>query len=174
MKSIIAIFLLTSLFFGQTPAKKEQEQPRSKTSPRLAFVDTTDTPGLVDTDQFDAQKYMEGVGSDSSSVKATRAAHETELTREFVDGFNSAKECDHIVFMGAGDNKPDFALQIMVDSHDTPKQKPVWNWVMRDIHTGKLMPVGIDENGKTAAADVCRAVWNATDPDHFKKAVATR
>lgn len=168
MKSIIAIFLLASLFFGQTPAKKEQ--PRSKTSPRLAFVETKDIPGLVDTDQFDAEKYVEEADSDSSSIKVTRAAHEAALTREFMEGFNSAQECDHIVFMGAGDNKPDFALQIMVDSHDTPKQKPVWNWVMRDIRTGKLMPVGIDDNGKQAATDVCRAVWNATDPDHFKKA----
>lgn len=167
MKSIIAVFLLATLLFGQAPAKK---QPVSNRAPRLGFVETKDAPGLVDTDQFDMQKYVEEGGSDSSTVKATRAAHESALTREFMDGFQNAKECDGIVLMGAGDNKPDFALQIMVDSHDTPNQKPVWNWVMRDVHTGKLMPVGIDDTGKQAAADVCRAVWNATDPDRLKKA----
>jgi hypothetical protein len=115
----------------------------------------------MDTDVFDEAKYLEEAGSDSSAAKAKRAEHEAALTREFMDGFNQTKECDGIVLQGKGDNKPDFALQIIVDSHDTRGQKPVWNWILRDVHRDKLLPVGSEDTGKQAAKGICLAVLKA-------------
>ncbi len=160
MKTAIAILLLASLVFGQLPAKPKST---AKTAPRLGFAKARDANGLIDTDVLDEQKYIEGAGADSSAVQAKRATHETLLMREFMAGFNEAKECDKVVLLGDGDNQPDFALHIMVDSHDTPGQKPVWAWVVRNIHTDKLMPVGNDDSAKLAASHICMAVANATN-----------
>ena len=160
MKHILAILFLATLAPGQAPAKP---QPATQDAPRLGFAKTKDSTPIVDTDVFDEQKYVEGVGANSSAVKAKRAAHEAALTRDFKDGFHDAKECDRIVLLGHGDNKPDFILQIMVDSHDTPGQKPVWTWVLREVRTNKLMPVGNDDSGKQAASHICQAVWNAAN-----------
>ena len=157
MKPLIAIFVLAALACCQSPARPE---PAPNRAPRLGFAETKDASPIVDTDLFDEQKYVEGAGADSSAVKAKRAAHEAALMREFMDGFNQAKECDGIVMMGTGDQKPDFSLQIMVDSHDLHGQKPVWVWVLRQIRSDKVPPVGNDDSGKQAAAGVCRAVWS--------------
>ena len=159
VKSIPAIFFLACLAVGQLPAKPQTATQRA---PRLGFAAKEDSTPIMDTDMFDEQKYIEEAGSDSSAVKAKRAAHEAALTREFMNGFRDAKECGRIVFLGHGDNKPDFALQIMVDSHDTPGQKPVWTWVLRDVQRDKLMPVGNDDSGTQAAIHICIAMSNAT------------
>jgi hypothetical protein len=166
MKSTIPIFLLAILALAQAPAKPKP----AKAVPRLAFLQTKDNPPLVDTDLYDEQKYIETVGSDASSVKSKRAEHETALMREFINGFNQAKECDGIIMMSPGDQKPDFGLNIMVDSHDLHGQKPVWVWVLHDTHADKILSDSSNEkSGKDAAANVCRAVWNIVDPDHLKK-----
>ena len=129
--------------------------------------------GFVDTDVFDEQKYLEGTGSDTTAVKAKRVAHEDALMREFMDGFNQSKECDGVILLGNGDNKPDFELQIIIDSHDTPGQKTVWNWVMRDMASNKILPLGFNiPSGKDAAKGICQAVWENADPGHFKKIIS--
>jgi hypothetical protein len=166
MKLLLGILFLAVLAFGQTPGKPQQQA--KKGAPRLAFLQTKDNPPLVDTDLYDEQKYIETVGTDASSVKSKRAAHESALMHEFMEGFNQSKDCDGIVMMGQGDQKPDFGLQIMVDSHDLQGQKPVWVWVLREVREDKIMPVGNDDSGKQAASDVCRAVWNVVDPEHLK------
>lgn len=163
MKPSIAIFFLVTLVLGHAPAGP---QPATKRAPRLAFAKTKDATPIMDTDLFDEQKYIEEGGSDSSAVKGKRATHEAALTREFMDGFKEAKECNGIVLLGHGDNKPDFVLQIMVDSHDTPGQKPVWVSVLREVRTDKLISEGNDDSGKQAASHICQAVWNATQ--HLK------
>lgn len=160
MKTVITILLLASLAFGQLPSKPKFA---AKNGPRLGFVKSKDAIGLTDTDRFDEQKYIEEAGGDSSAARAKRAAHESVLMREFMEGFNEAKECDGIVLLGDGDNQPNFALQIIVDSHDTPGQTPVWAWVLRNVHTDKLMPVGNDDSAKVAARHICTAVLNATN-----------
>ncbi len=160
MKTAIAILLLASLAFGQLPAKP---QSATKSALRLGFAKSKDATGLIDTDVLDEQKYIEEAGGDGSAVRARRAAHEALLMREFMAGFNEAKECDKVVLLGDGDNQPDFALNIMVDSHDTPGQKPVWAWVLRNVHTDKLMPVGNDDSAKLAAKHICTAVANAAN-----------
>ena len=129
MKSIIAILFFVALGLVQLSGKSQPQKGHL----RLAFEEAKGTPPIVDTDLFDEQKYIEESGSDSSATKAKRIAHEAELTREFMDGFNAAPECDGVVFLGDGDNKPDFGLRIIVDSHDTPGQKPIWNWILRDV-----------------------------------------
>lgn len=140
--------------------------------PRLAFVNTQTALAFVDTDMFDQQKYVEEVGGDSESIRTKRASHEAELMKEFMDGFNQSKECDGIILMGEGDQKPDFALQIIIDSHDTPKQKTVWNWVVRDMANDRVLPVGFNiASGKDAAIGICQAVWKEADPQRFKKVI---
>lgn len=165
MKLIYPVLLLAPFVLAQAPVKPKPAQA----APRLAFVQTKGTPALVDTDLYDEQQYVEQTGADSASIKSKRAEHETALMREFMDGFNQAKECDGIVMMGAGDQKPGFELHIMVDSHDLHDQKPVWVSVLRESRTGKLLPIGNDESGKQAAAGICRSVWNVVDPDRVKK-----
>lgn len=168
MKCSFAILFVAALTLAQAP---KSQVPAIK-HPRLAFV-PTDGAAIVDTDMFDAQKYIEESGSDSTSAKAQRTAHETALMREFMDGFNQARECDGIVLMGAGDQKPDFSVQVMVDSHDTPKQKPVWVYVLRNMGTNKLAPVGSVDSGKEAAAGICRTVWTMADEDSKKVSQAS-
>ena len=93
-----------------------------------------------------------------------------ERDLEFMDGFNQEKECDGIILMGKGDNEPDFDLQVMIDSHDTPGQKTVWNWVLKDVHKNRVLPVGFNvDSGKNAAKGICQAVWANTDPGRVKK-----
>jgi hypothetical protein len=141
----------------QLPGKPQAREVRA---PRLGFIRTPGVTPIIDTDVFDEQKYVEESGSDSSGVKSKRAAHEAALTRELMDGFNQARECDGVVLLGNGDQEPDFVLQVMVDSHDTPKQKPVWVWVLRDIGKNRLMPAKDEDSGLQAARSICMAVRN--------------
>ena len=165
MKPTIIVFIFVALAMAQGPGKA----PAKPGHPIVGFAQTKDATPIVDTDVFDEAKYLEQVGSDTSTVNAKRAAHEAALTREFMDGFNGTKECDDVILSGKGENKPDFSLQIIVDSHDTPGQKPVWHYILRDLHSDALLPVGNDDTGKQAAQGVCVAVWKNTDPGHFKK-----
>jgi hypothetical protein len=143
-----------------TPQSLSNSRPL-KHAPILGFAQTSDAPPILDTDLLAEQKYIEEAGADPSRVKAKRAAHEALLTREFMEGFNDARECDDVILSGKGDNKPDFALQIRVDSHDTLEQKPIWAWVLRDLHSNKLLPLGEEESGKQAAKGICLAVLKA-------------
>jgi hypothetical protein len=167
MKLTISVLLLAALAAAQLTGKP---QSPGKRAPRLGFVQTEDAVPITDTDMFDQQKYVEASQSDRATVeaKARRASHEAALTREFMGAFNQAKECDGIIFLENGDKKSDFALQIMVDSHDTPGQQPEWVWVLRDVGKNKLMPVGNEDSGAQAARSLCLAVWKAADPDHLK------
>ncbi|HEY6249947.1 MAG TPA: hypothetical protein VI685_08295 [Candidatus Angelobacter sp.] len=164
MKTSLAILFLTLLSLAQAPDAQKGKHPR------LGFRQSKGATEFVDTDVFDEQKYVEETGADSTSIKAKRAAHEAILMREFMDGFNQAKECDGIVMLGAGDNKPDFELQVIIDSHDTPGQKTVWNWVLRDMSRNQILPVGNVDSGKEAAKGICTAVWKNTEADRKKPA----
>lgn len=154
MKPTIIAFIFVALAMAQGPGKPQAEPAH----PIVGFAQSKDATPIMDTDVFDEAKYVEQVGADTTSVNAKRAAHEATLTREFMDGFNDSKECDNVILNGKGDNKPDFALQIIVDSHDTPNQKPVWHYILRDLHSNKLLPVGNDDTGKQAARSICTAV----------------
>ena len=167
MRFTLAILLIAVLAPAQAPVKS---QAQTRRSPILGFVQAKDVTPIVDTDVYDEQKYVEEVGSDSSTQKAKRAAHEAALTKEFMAGFNQVRECDRVVFQGSGDVKPDFALQIMVDSHDTPGQKPVWNWVLRDVHADKLLPVGSNDSGKDAAMNICLTVQKVANRNGYTSA----
>ena len=158
MRYILLILFFAALLIPQFP-DKPQASPKPKRSPILGFENNKNTTPIMDTDVFDEAKYIEQTGSDSSAANAKRKEHEAALTREFMDGFNHEKECDGIVLQSEGDNKPDYALQIIVDSHDTPGQKPVWNWILRDVRTNKLLPVGFTDTGKQAAQGICSEVW---------------
>jgi hypothetical protein len=155
MRSILLILLLAVLSVTQLPGKP---QPRAKRAPILAFAKDASATPIMDTDVFDEAKYLEESGADSATAKAKRAKHEAVLTREFMNAFNQDKGCDRIVLQAEGENKPDFALQIMVDSHDTPGQKPVWMWVLRDVGKDKLLPTGSDDTSRQAVHDICRTV----------------
>lgn len=170
MKTLLAFVFLAMLALAQAPRGADQKE---KKSPRVGFSEANGALGFVDTDIFDEQKYIEAVGADTAQVKAKRAAHEEALMREFMDGFNHEKECDGIILMGKGDNEPDFGLQIIIDSHDTPNQKTVWNWVLKDISKDRVLPVGFNvDSGKEAARGICHAVWANTDPARFKKPIS--
>ncbi len=160
MKLTISVLFLAALAAAQLTGKP---QSPGKRAPRLSFVESKDAAGITDTDMFDWQKYVEAGQSDRATAQARRALHEAALTREFMDGFSQTKECDGIVFMGKGDQKPDFTLQIIVDSHDTPGQRPVWVPVLRDLRQDKLNSLGDEDSAKQAARSICLAIWKVED-----------
>src|SRR5579864_1942435 len=106
MKYVLAVVFIATLVVAQISKNPETGIKH----PRLGFTQTQEG-ALVDTDLFDEQKYIEESGSDSSGVKTKRSAHEIALTREFMDGFNQAKECDGIVLLGAGTQPSDFTVK---------------------------------------------------------------
>jgi hypothetical protein len=164
------VFITTLFFVVVALAQKPNATPqKQKGAPRLAFVETANAAEVIDTDLFDAQKYVEESGSDSSAAKAKRAAHEADLTRDFMNSFNQTKECDGIVLMGKGDNKPDYSLQVIVDSHDTPGQKPVWIWILGEGAKNKFIAKGDEDTSALAAKGLCLAVWKAADADRAPK-----
>jgi len=170
MKTLLVFLFLAVLALAQAPRGADQKE---KKNPRLGFSEANGAVAFVDTDIFDEQKYIETIGADTAAVKAKRAAHEDALMREFMDGFNQEKECDGIILLGKGDNKPDFGLQIVIDSHDTPGQKTVWNWVLKDMSKDRILPPGLYiDSGKDAARGICHAVWANTDPARFKKPIS--
>ena len=159
MRYILLILFFAALLIPQFPDNPQAASSKPKRSPIVGFEANKNTTPIMDTDVFDEAKYIEQTGSDSTAANAKRKEHEAVLTREFMEGFNHEKECDGIVLQSEGDNKPDYALQIIVDSHDTPGQKPVWNWILRDVRTNKLLPVGFNDTGKQAAQGICSEVW---------------
>jgi len=165
MKFILLALFVAAIVLVQAPNQPQQKQAQR---PTIGFAETTDGSAITDTDVFDEQKYVEEGGGDSANVKTKRAAHETTLMREFMAGFNDTKECDGVVLIGKGDHKPGFSMQVFVDSHDTPGQKPVWNWVLRDLSKNKLMAHGQEDSGKVAARDICLAVLKDANPNRIK------
>lgn len=165
MKALLTTFLVSTLALSQAHQHPGQP-PASKTAPRLGFVQTRESSGVVDGDLLNAQK---GMGDSGAAMHSMRDMHQADLTREFIQDFNDTKECDRIVLLGRGDNKPDFAMQVEVTSHDTQGQKPVWHWRLRDTRTKKPIPEGQDDSSKQTARDICAAVWKRVDPSRLRQ-----
>lgn len=165
MKALLTTILVSTLAMGQAHQHPGQP-PTSKTAPRLGFVQTKDSSGVVDVDLLNAQR---GMGDSGAAMHSMRDMHQADLTREFIQDFNDTTECDRIVLLGHGDNKPDFAMQVEVTSHDTQGQKPVWHWSVRDMHTKKPIPEGQDDSSQQTARDICAAVWKRVDPSRLKQ-----
>jgi hypothetical protein len=174
MRLLIALTLLTVVSCAQKPSPTPTPQPAARQklgpAPSIGFSQTSNASGLVDTDLFDHQKYVEQTGGDSSAVKKDREAHETALRAQFFDAFNHEEACDGIIFKGAGDQKPQFTLQIMVDTHDTPGQKPAWVWVLNTTATNAYLAEAEEDTSATAAKDICLAVVKAAGPAEAKTA----
>lgn len=168
MRILIALALLAVISCAQKPAQTPQTPQKAARqklgpAPSVGFSEVSNASGLVDTDLFDEQKYLEQAGGDSSTVKGKRENHEKALTREFFQAFNQEKECDGIVFFGKGDQKPQFTLQIMVDTHDTPGVKTEWVWVLSTTATNKYIGKAEEDTGAQAAKNICLAVSKAAD-----------
>jgi len=165
MRLLIAFALLTLATCAQNPAEAPQKLVRQKLerTPSLQLVKTADSTAIIDTDMFDAEKYVEQTGGDSSNEKTKRSSHEVALTKDFLAGFNATKDCDGIVLVSKnGDEKPQFKLQVMVDSHDTPAQKPVWIWILNDAQS-KFITKGEEDSSALTAKNICLAVWKAAE-----------
>lgn len=163
MKRPLVIICLSTLALAQVHqhAKPPAQPPASKTAPRLGFVKTKDSSGIVDSDLLKQQKQLQDAGA---AIHSMRDAHQAELMNDFVQSFNDTRECDRIVLVGSGDNKPDFALQVNVDSHDTSGLKPVWRWDLHDLRRNKPIPEGHDDSAQQTAKAVCTAIWNRVGP----------
>lgn len=172
MRILLVLALLSVVSCAQKPAQTPQKAARQKLgpAPSVGFSQTSNASGLVDTDLFDHQKYIEQTGGDSSAIRADRASHETALSSQFFDAFNHDEACDGIVFMGPGDQKPQFTLQIMVDTHDTPGQKPAWVWVLTTTATNAYIAEAEEDTGATAAKSICLAVVKAAGGAEAKTA----
>jgi hypothetical protein len=170
----MAITLLTIVSCAQkpspTPPTPQKARAKLGPAPTVGFSQTSNASGLVDTDLFDHQKYIEQTGGDSSAVKKDRESHETALRAQFFDAFNRDEACDGIVFMGPGDQKPDFTLQIMVDTHDTPGQKPAWVWVLNKTATNAYLAESEEDTSAQAAKKICLAVAKAAGGAEAKAA----
>src|SRR5215469_10138713 len=165
MRLLIALGLLTLASCAQNSAEAPQKLVRQKLerTPSLQLVQTADSAAIIDTDMFDAQKYVEQTGEDSSNEKAKRSSHELALTQDFFKGVSAAEDCDGILLVSKnGDEKPQYNLQIMVDSHDTPAQKPVWIWILGDAQS-KFITKGEEDSSALTAKNVCLAVWKTAE-----------
>jgi len=172
MKLSIMISFLALVACAQKPAANQPaiDQQKLRQTPSVALAQTGGSPVVVDTDMFDAQKYIEQVDGDSSSAKVKRASHENLLTREFFSGFNGDKDCDGIIIKGKGDQQPQFNLQLIVDSHDTPGQKPVWVWILSDADKNRFIVKGEEDSGALAAKSICLAIRKASTDSETKTA----
>lgn len=170
MRILIALMFVTIVSCAQKPSETPQKVAGQKLAraPSVGLLETADVSGVVDTDLFDLQKYVEQTGGDSSREKDKRASHEAALTRDLFAGFNAAKDCDSIIFQGKGDQKPQFSLQVMVDTHDTPGQKPVWVWVLHQTAPDKILDQGEEPSDTSAAAHICLAVSKAAQEAQLK------
>ena len=165
MKLLVALAFLTVVSCAQKAIETPQKRVRQKLerTPSLRLVQTADSTAIIDTDMFDAQKYVEQTGGDSSNEKTKRSSHEVALTQGFFEGFNATKDCDGILLVSKhGDQEPQFKLQVMVDSHDTPGQKPVWLWILNDAEN-KFITKGEEDSSALAATNVCVAIWKAAE-----------
>lgn len=170
MRLLIALAFLTLVSCAQKSAETPQKLAFEKLdrTPSLQLVQTADSTAIIDTDMFDAQKYVEQTGGDSSNEKTRRSSHEVALTQDFFKGFNSTGDCDGILLVSkTGDEKPQFNLQVMVDSHDTPGQKPVWIWILDDAKS-KFISKGEEDSSALTAKNVCRAVWKAAEEEQLR------
>lgn len=167
---LIALMFVTIIFCGQKPPETPQKVAGLKLArtPSVGLLETAGVSGVVDTDLYDQQKYIEQSDGNTSDTKAKRAAHEAALAHELFAGFNAAKDCDGIIFQGEGDQKPQFSLQIMVDTHDTPGQKPVWVWVLHQTAPDKIIGHGDKDSSTLAAKDICLAVSKAAQEAQLK------
>lgn len=170
MRLLLTLMFVTIIFCGEKPPETPQKfvAPKLARAPSVGLLETPGVSGVVDTDLYDAQKYVEQSGADSSSEKDKRATHEVALAHELFAGFNAAKGCDGIIFQGKGDQKPQFSLQVMVDTHDTPGQKPVWVWVLHQTAPDTILGQGDEDSSALAAKDICLAVWKAAQEAQLK------
>lgn len=159
MRLLIALMLVTVVSCAQKPSETPQKVAGKKLArtPSVGLLETAGISGVVDTDLYDQQKYIEQTGGDSSGTKTKRASHEEALTRDLFNGFSASKDCDGIIFEGKGDQKPQFTLQVMVDTHDTPGQKTTWVWVLHQAAPDKILDEGEEDSGALAAKDICLA-----------------
>lgn len=165
MKLLIGLVFLSFVSCTQEPVDTPQKLVRQKLerTPGLQLVQTADSTAIIDTDMFDAQKYVEQTGEDSSNEKVKRGTHEAALTQDFFKGFNATEDCDGILLVSRnGDERPQFNLQVLVDSHDTAGQKPVWVWILNDAN-GKFITKDEEGSSTLTAKNVCLAVWKAAD-----------
>lgn len=165
MKVLLTTFLVSTLALGQAHQHAGQPPP-SKTAPRLGFVETKDSSGVIDGDLLAHQQRLQDEGA---AMHSMRDMHQAELTRDFIQDFNEAKECDRIVLLGNGDNKPDFAMQVEVTAHDAQGQKPLWHWILYNTRTKKAVSGATAESSKQAARNICAAVWSRVDPSRLKQ-----
>ncbi len=165
VKLLIALAFLSVVSCAQKPAETPQKLVRQKLerTPSLLLVPTGESAAIIDTDMFDAQKYVEQTEGDSASEKTKRSSHELALTQDFFKGFNAMKDCDGILLVSRnGDEQPQFNLQVMVDSHDTPGHNPVWVWILGDAKS-KFIIKGEEDSSALTAENVCLAVWKTAE-----------
>lgn len=170
MRLLIAVTLLTVTSCAQKPAEAPQKliSQRLTQTPSLQLIQTADSAAIIDTDMFDAQKYVEQAGGGSVNEKTKRSSHEVTLTQEFFKGFDATTDCDGILLVSRnGDEEPQFNLQVMVDSHDTPGQKPVWLWILSGARR-EFITKGEEDSSALTARNVCLSVWKAAEREQLR------
>ncbi len=167
--ALIAAVLLCSISeHGQQAAQKHKGED-SKAPPTLGFNRAKDVSPIIDSDALVEEGKLEKQLPGNEFVKDKRALHEGSLMHEFLEGFKDSKECKGITFYLSNTKVPDFAVQITVNSHDTPNSKQEWVWMLSDTRKKELGGLGTQSSAKLTARDVCLTVWEDVDPNHFKK-----
>lgn len=160
-----------------TPPASEKLQTPRKDPPTLGFNKVKDVSPVLDTDALAEENELKKKLPNNEFVGTKRLLHETGLMNEFVEGFKNSKECNGITLYLKADKKPDFTVQISVSGHDDHPDDQTWVWWLNyladpsplDSKAHGIGGMGSQSSGKLMARDVCMALWDDIDPNHFKK-----
>jgi len=162
--------------YAQTTQKPNPAPPPTKSQtlakadqPTLGFNHIKDVSPVADTDAYLEEQRLQKELPGNQFTKDKRALHEAVLVHDFLEGVRDSKECRGITFYMNTDKVPDFAVQITVDFHDTPKHEQEWVWMLSNTRRKELGGLGTQSSAKLTARDVCLTVWEDVDPNHFKK-----
>ncbi|SRR6266478_2567814 len=191
MKTVFAFIVGLSFaawICGQTSQKPKttaapapapvKQQPAKRDPPTLGFNRLKDVPPIIDSDAMTEGQKLEKDLPKNEFVHTKEAMHETILMREFVEGFQSSKECHGITFYLTSEKKPDFTVQITVWGHDDQNlDGQTWTWILgypgdpgsSDSKAHGIGGMGNQSTAKLTAKDVCLTIWDDVDPNHFKK-----
>jgi hypothetical protein len=95
---------------------------------------------------------------------AQQQLQKASLMRDFLDSFRDSSDCNGITFLMGTNIKPDFVAGISVDGYGTE-----WIWAVKDTKKKGIGNLGKQSSARLAASDICLAVWNRVDPNHFNK-----
>lgn len=177
MKKAIMLLMVFLVATFVTEGQQDKAIPSVKEYPTLGFAHIKDVPPIIDADALEEVHEAEKKLPGTPFVKDRRAMHEASMMQEFVEGFQSSRECNGITFQMGEGKKSQFTVQVSVTGHDNNPNDQTWTWIL--FWPGDPSPNGNKSHGmgglgsqasaRLIARDVCMTLWEDVDPNHFKR-----